>query len=413
MMTFWLGLISYSTALVAQYLGAGRRRHCAVVTTQALLIVVVAYPAILLARPAAHALFAAMNVPAEQLALQTVYFNILLYGSIIGLVRAALSGFFSGIGRTRVVMLAALVSMSVNILMNWVLIFGKLGAPALGIRGAAYGTILGGVVGIAVLIAAYLRPAIRRAYGVANAWRLDRAALKALIRFGYPAGIEMALNMLAFTALVMTFQAVDAATGAAITIVFNWDMVCFVPMIGINVGVVSLVGRYMGAREPDIAHRATMSGLRLALVWSALILVAFAVFAGPLVGVFRPAEAGGVFETARPLAVFMLRLASLYVMADAVMLVFSGALRGAGDTFWAMCVSVGFHWLFLPITMIMLRVWHVDPKSTWVVLVVMIMAFSGVFYLRYRGGRWRTIRIVGLAGEAVPPDVGVPELPEG
>ncbi|NLF30266.1 MAG: MATE family efflux transporter [Planctomycetes bacterium] len=412
MMTFWVGLISYSTALVAQYLGSGNRRRCAVVTTQALIIAAAAYPVILLARPAAHALFAVMDIPPGQLALQAVYFDILLYGSIIGLVRSALSGFFSGVGRTRVVMLATLVSMVVNIVMNWVLIYGKLGAPALGIRGAAYGTILGGAVGLVVLIAAYLRPAIRHAYGVSEGWRLDRFALGALVRFGYPAGLEMALNMLAFAALIMTFQAVDPATGAAITIVFNWDMVCFVPMIGVNVGVVSLVGRYMGARQPDVAHRATMSGLRLAVAWSAMILLAFALFAGPLVGIFQPAESQGVFETARPLAVFMLRLASLYVMADAVMLVFSGALRGAGDTFWAMCISVGFHWLFLPVTWVMLRVFHIGPRPTWVVLVVLIVVCSAAFYLRYRTGRWRDIRVVHGGLETVPPDAGVPELPE-
>ncbi|MFW6146169.1 MAG: MATE family efflux transporter [Planctomycetota bacterium] len=414
MMTFWMGLIGYSTALVAQYLGAGRRNRCAVATTQALMIAVAAYPLILLARPAAHLLFRATGIPDEQFALQTTYFDILLYGAILALGRGALNAFFSGIGRTRVVMVSTFAAMVVNIVMNWVLIFGKFSLPAMGIRGAAYGTIIGWVAAVGVLIIAYLRPAIRHAYDVGRAWRIDRAALKALLRFGYPAGLEMALNMLAFSALIMTFQAVDARTGAAITIVFNWDMVCFVPMLGVNVAVVSLVGRYMGAGEPDIAHRATMSGLRLALCYSALVLVAFAVFAGPLVSVFAPERPDEVFEAARPLAVFMLRLASFYVMADAVMLVFSGALRGAGDTFWAMCISVGFHWLFLPVTMIMLRVWHVDPKPTWVVLVGMIMAFSGAFYLRYRSGRWRQIRVVSPAD--VPPrtpGAKAAELPEG
>ncbi len=414
MMTFWMGLIGYSTALVAQYLGAGRRDRCAVATTQALLIAVAAYPVILLARPGAHLLFRVTGIGAEQFALQTIYFDILVYGAVLALTREALNAFFSGIGRTRVVMVSTFVAMIVNIIMNWVLIFGKLGLPAMGIRGAAYGTILGWVATAAVLIVAYLQPAIRHAYDIGRAWRIDRAALKALLHFGYPAGLEMGLNMLAFVALVMTFQGVGPRTSAAITIVFNWDMVCFVPMLGVNVGVVSLVGRYMGARRPDIAHRATMSGFRMAVCYSALVVVAFAGFAEPLVGVFAPARPDAVFEAARPLAVFMLRLASLYVMADAVMLVFSGALRGAGDTFWAMCISVGFHWLFLPVTIVMLRVFHVDPRPTWVVLVVMIIAFSGAFYLRYRSGRWREIRVVHpVEGPPRTPGAKAAELPEG
>src|SRR5207248_7378215 len=111
--------------------------------------------------------------------------------------------------------------------------------------------------------------------------------------------------------------------------------------------VTSLVGRYMGAGKPDIAHRATMSGLRLAWFYGFFTLIAFSCFPGPLVSIFRPGHGGESFSEAYGMAVFMLRLASIYVLADATNLVFSGALRGAGDTFWAMTISVGLHWVLV------------------------------------------------------------------
>ena len=98
------------------------------------------------------------------------------------------------------------------------------------------------------------------------------------------------------------------------TVVFNWDMASFVPLIGVNIGVTSLVGRYMGAGDPDTAHRATMSGLKLAWMYGACTLAAFALFPEPLVQVFRPDQNPEVFDRAAPLAVFMLRLASIYVL---------------------------------------------------------------------------------------------------
>ena len=303
MMAFFLGLITYSTALVAQHLGAGQKNRCGTAGAQAFFIAIASYPIILVARPAAHFYFRLVGVESEQLALQNVYFDILVYGAVLGLLRASFSGFFSGIGRTRVVMIGALVSLVANVIANYALIFGKWGFPAMGIRGAAWGTIFGSVCGISVLAAAYLRKTIREEYGTVSGFRIDRGMMKKLLYFGYPAGIEFLLNFLGFTTMISIFHAHDISTAAAITIVFNWDMVSFVPLIGIEIAVTSLVGRYMGARRPETAHRSTMSGLKIGWVYSSVIFVAFVFFPTYLVSVFRPDSPDPVFTAAEPMAV--------------------------------------------------------------------------------------------------------------
>lgn len=400
--TFFVGLMGYTTALVAQYLGAGRKVMCAVATVQALIVCVVAYPLILACRPLAHLLFDYSGIGPEQLGPQKIYFDILLNGAWISLVRTCLSGFFSGIGRTRVVMVSAMVAMIANVAANYVLIFGKLGFPALGIAGAAYGTIVGSLCGLAVMIAAFFAPRNRTEYAVTQALRFDRAVMGRLLRFGSPAGVELFLNLLAFDALILVFHACGVAAATAITIVFNWDMVSFVPLLGIHIGVTSLVGRYMGADDPDTAHRATMSGLRLAWGYGCCTLILFALGAEPLVGLFRPQGDPGAFADAQPLAVFMLRLAALYVLADATSLVFSGALRGAGDTLWAMIISVGLHWALVAAVVVMLRVFHLSVVHAWVALCLLVLVFSALFYLRYRSGQWRSIRVVRAPEDSQP-----------
>ena len=402
MMTFVMGLTGYTTALVAQYLGAGRKDRCAAATTQAVLICLAAYPLILLARPLVFAAFDASRIDAEQLALQKTYFGILIYATLVGLLRTTLSGFFSGIGRTRIVMVASIAAMVVNIVMNYILVFGKLGLPAMGIRGAAYGTIIGDVFGLAVLVTAYFGGSNRRRYGVDGSLRFDREAMGKLLRFGYPGGVEMFLNVLAFNALVVAFHARGPVTATAVTILFVWDMVSFLPLIGVQIGVMSLVGRYMGAGDPDTAHRSAISGLKIGWVYSAFVVVLFAVFPAHLVAMFRPAQAQAHYDQAVPMAVYMIRLASVYVMVEAVVVVFSGALRGAGDTLWAMCISLSIHWVILPIPIVMMYGLGTSPESAWTALVVAFLLLSSLFYLRYRTGRWREIRVVQPAGPVIP-----------
>ena len=411
MMTFFLGLTGYATAVVAQYLGAGNRDRCAVTLTQSVIVAFLAYPLILLLRPFAHGLFGAMGIVPPQLGPQKLYFDILIMAVIITLLRSCLSAFFSGVGRTKMVMISGLTAMSVNIVVNYMLIFGKFGMPALGIRGAAYGTIIGSASGLAVLLVFYLGRENRMMFNVARSFRFDGEVMRTLLRFGYPAGLEMFLNLLAFDIIVMIFHSVGAVAATASTIVFNWDMVSFVPLLGIGVGVTSLVGRYMGAGDPDTAQKATISGFKLGMIYSALVFMLFAGFPGMLAGIFRPDIPDGVFAAAMPVTVFMIRLASFYVLAEAVFVVFIGALRGAGDTFWAMFISVTLHWALVPILFVMLKVSDTGLEAAWKGVVGMFLLFSVFVYLRYRSGRWRTISVVGPAG-AVPAPIGVDDFHE-
>lgn len=394
LMSFFLGLTGYSTALVAQYLGAGRKKSCAVVVSQAVIIALAAYPVILALRPLGHMLFEMSGITASQLAPQKLYFNILLWASIIGLLRNCLSSFFSGTGRTAVVMAASLTAMVVNMCLNYVMVFGKFGVPAMGIRGSAYGTVIGGLCGLAVLAAAYFSRENRKEFHVPEALRFDKIVMKKLLRLGSSVGAEMFLNILAFNSMIFVFYSRGPVTATAATIMFNWDMVSFVPLIGVEIGVTSLVGRCMGAGDPGTAHRSVQSGLKLGFMYSAVILVLFAGFPELLVKVFRPDVADNIFAAAEPTASFMVRFASLYVLTEALLVVYIGALRGAGDTLWAMGISVTLHWLSVGVLALLLAVMGVSTKAAWVVVVLLFASFSAVVYLRYRSGKWKSIKVV-------------------
>ncbi|HOP65094.1 MAG TPA: MATE family efflux transporter [Spirochaetota bacterium] len=394
LMFFFIGLVGYTTALSAQYYGSGKREFAPVAAFQAFLVVVAAYPVILMLVTPAKYLFDVIGIPESQMVYQYNYIDILVVGALPAMLRHAMGCYFSGIGRTGVVMLATMAAMAVNVGLDYILIFGNFGAPAMGIEGAAIATISGSIFAVLILVFLYFSRGHRREFSVMKSFRFHPAVMKQLLYFGYPAGLEFFLNFCAFSMMILLFHAQGETVATASTIMFNWDMVAFIPLIGIEIAVTSLVGRYMGGGEPDIAHRSAMSGIRTGIWYSAIMFAAFVFFPEFLVNVFRPEGGSAVFEEAAPVAVTMVRIASVYVLAESMMVSFMGALRGAGDTHWAMIASVSFNWLSVPVLYLMFEWFHVSAIDAWIMLVAFFMMFCAVLFFRYRGGKWRDIRVV-------------------
>lgn len=394
LMFFFIGLTGYSTALVAQYLGAQQKRMSPVVTTQAILISLVAAPLIMLAQPLGKWLIHLSEIPAEQAVHQISYFNILIYGAVISLVRNSLSCYFSGIGRTKVVMVATLGALVVNVVLDYVLIFGKFGLPAMGIEGAAIATLCGSAVAVVIFLMAYLSRYNRAVFAVGRSWRLDWGVMRKLVWFGLPAGVEMLLNFMAFSAMIMLFHSRGMVVGTASTIMFNWDLVTFIPLLGIEIAVTSLVGRYMGAGQPALAQRSAISAIFIGIGFTMVVFVFFVFFPNLLVELFRPNTPDATFNQSIPLAVGMIRLASLYVLSEAVMVALVGALRGAGDTHFTMILSVSAHWLFVPVLYVMFNLLDMSALMGWLALVIIFLLFCVALIWRFRSGKWKKIKVV-------------------
>lgn len=394
MIFFFMGLTGYSTALVAQYFGAGERFNSTKAAFQAILITLLAWPVILIIKPFVVSFYYVVDIPASQINYQIDYLNILVWGGLFGMLRYTLGCYFTGIGKTKVVMVATIAAMVMNVLLDYILIFGKFGFEPMGVKGAAIGTISGAAFAVAILSVAYFTRANRQVFGVMSSFRFNWHIMKTLVKFGYPAGLEFFLNFLAFFIMVALFHSQGDVEATATTIMFNWDLVSFIPLLGIEVAVTSLVGRYMGAGRPQVAHRAALSGIRTGIFYSAIILILFVFIPETLVRVFQPQSSDVVFEETVKLAVSMIRIAALYVLAEAVMVALIGALRGAGDTFFTMVASVSAHWLFVPVLWISFRVFNLSVVTAWFLLVLVILIFCIVLIMRFRSGKWKTIKVI-------------------
>ncbi|MDG1204273.1 MAG: MATE family efflux transporter [Pseudomonadales bacterium] len=387
-MSLFIGILSYANALVAQYYGAGDLEKCPKVVTQGLLLCCGFIPSLLIIGYFVGDLFELMGHVAVLADLEKTYFFILIWGSGIGLLKTCFASYFAGIGKTRVVMIADTFGVLVNIPLTYVLIFGTGVFPELGIAGAAYATIISSLFSFGLFLLFYLEKHHRALFSIGESLNIEMGILRRYLRLGVPSGIEMFLNVAAFNLFLLMFQSYGIVEAASSAIVFNWDIVSFVPMIGLNVALISLIGRFVGQNNLAKMREVTFAGFLIGLSYSAVLAVAFLLLRDPLVAIF--VQASPESADIKALSAFMMVGLSTYVMADALILVTGGILRGAGDTPWLMWVSVALHWAMLVVQYIVIMVLELGPKVAWVVFVVMIMITAMTYVGRLYGGRWRS-----------------------
>jgi len=296
------------------------------------------------------------------------------------------------------VMIADVLAVMLNIPLSWMFIFGKFGLPALGISGAALGTVVATLFGVGLFCAFYLSPWHRRQFQVAKSLRFDPGIMRRYLRLGVPAGVESFLNMATFNLFLLMFQSYGVVAGAAMAIVFNWDMLSFVPLIGLNISVMSLIGRFVGRGDMGRANQVISSGFILALGYAGILVIIFLLFRMTLVNVFR--TPGTEFDAIAELASKMMIGLCTYMLADAVIMVASGTLRGAGDTRWVMLTSITLHWVMVVAQYYAIVVLELDPLVSWWILVAMILSLALAYLWRLLGGRWREPeRLAGVMRE--------------
>jgi MATE family multidrug resistance protein len=305
------------------------------------------------------------------------------------MLRHAFACFFIGLGKTRIVMVATLTGLVVTLFFSYGFTFGKLGLPALDINGAPLAIIAGSFSALCILLFKFFSKEYRENFSTHKCWRFSKRISSTLIKKGLPSGTEIFLNMLAFQGLILIFDSQGLVAATATSITFSWDMVSFVPLIGLEIGATSLVGKYIGARDFAAANRSTYSGIKIGLFYSGFIIMLFVGIPGILVDIFTPHDINSEWHESKALAINMIRLAAIYVTVETLMVIYSGALRGAGDTFAVMLISSSLHWLLATLAYIFLNVFKIGVIETWGLTVFIWLAFPVFLYLRWKNGKWR------------------------
>ena len=412
MSCIFLGVVGYAGVFVAQYTGAGQDRNVGKTVWQAIFLALIGGSIMALTTLFADAMFHWYGHAESLLEMEITYYKLLSWAGFVPLVTAALSTFWSGRAKTGMIMIVNLIITLCNIPLNALLIFGKkfsigsctLEIPELGITGAALGTIGAGAIGMLIFAVGFVLPAMRKRYGSCdNPFSLD--IFCRLIRFGIPNGVQLVLDLATFNIFVVLLGKISEEVLTASTVAMSAYSLAFNPMIGFGQAASILVGQGIGARDIAFAKKSVRNCRFLVICYSAVMLVIFIFFPGVICRMFDLQD-----ESIRDLAEVMLIFTSGYLLFDAFNILYGNAVKGAGDTKFVMWAGIALGWLAFAFPciaayMIFSGEWAINffgeessrnicVWSLWWICDIYIAMLGGVFYWRYRRGKWTKMSVI-------------------
>ncbi len=393
--TVFIGTCAYVNTFVAQYYGAKQYDRIASAVWQGIYFAFMAGILMLGLIPLAQPIFdLAGHAPAMK-ALEIEYFTILCFVALPAFILASVSGFFGGRGETRVIMWANVMATVINIIFDYLLIFGHWGFPTLGIKGAGIATVLA-AYGAAIVIVVYMFKArYRQQYSTLKNFRFDWLLFKRLMRFGLPNGFHFMLDLLGFTLFVLLVGRLGTLELAATSITFNINHIAFMPMIGIGMAVEIIVGQRLGEDQPQQARFGTYSALHLTFLYMITIALTYVLFPKIYLLPFAAQSDPAQFAIIQQMAIVLLHFVAFYCIFDTLNIIFASALKGAGDTRWVMVTSVLLSWTTLVVpTFFACVVYRWGLYLAWSFVTLYIMVLGIAFTIRFMGGKWESMRVI-------------------
>ena len=331
---FAMGLMLGLDTLVSHAYGAGRLDDChRWLFHGVVLALVLSLPIIGILYWMSSALDAWGLTPSV-LVLTRPYLETLAWSVVPLLLYSAFRRYLQGMGVVRPVMFALAIANVANVFCNWVLIFGKLGFPELGVTGAAWATVLSRVVMAVVLLATIV-------YRERNVWdsrKVEWAWFKRLLALGLPASGQVTLEVGVFAAATALAGRLPAASLAAHQIALNYAAMTFMVPLGVASAGAVRVGHAVGRRDAAAASRAGWTALLFGVVFMTTAALVFLLMPRALLRAFT--NDVGVLEV----GVTLLFVAAVFQLFDGVQGVATGALRGLGDTRSPLLWNLAGHW---------------------------------------------------------------------
>lgn len=402
-MWYWLffGVLQvtagYTSTFVAQYTGANQPQRVGPAVWQGIHFAVVAGILFLVVAPLAPYLIAIGRHPPEIQKLETIYLRCLSFAALPMLVMAAVNGFFSGRGQTWTVLAIEGFGTAVNIALAMLLIFGRGGLPQMGIEGAGWATVVGSYAAALLGLVLMLPKKYRDQFDTLGGWKLEGELFGRLMKFGGPAGMQVFLDVLVFNAFTQLVGRLGEAALGATTLTVRLNMISFLPMMGLGQAICILVGQRLGENRPELAEKSAYTGLKWSLGYMCLVAFLYVTIPGVLVSMFEGDKDPEKFAAIARIVPGLMLCVAVFSIADAINLSFAFALRGAGDTKYVTALTFALAWPLMVIPTA-LTVWlGGNVYWCWVFATAHIIGMSVCFWFRFRGGKWKSMRVIEQA----------------
>jgi len=379
-----------ATTLVAWNIGGHHLKDARAVARQVLVLnlimgTIMSIIGIMIARP----VVVFMGANAETIDMAVQYFRIVAGGLVFQTIVLGITAVLRGAGETKIPMLYNVGSNLFNVFGNYVLIYGKLGFPALGVAGAALSTTIARLIAclIGLYTIYYSRKSIITLSFKAD-YRLNVEIVKKIFSIGLPSAMEQFVMQSGLMLFARTVSGLGTNTFAAHQIGLNINGLAFSPSQAFGVAATTLVGQSLGAHDEKKAEKFANSIHHMAVGVACFVGFIFILFSHQLARIYTTdlVVAG--------MAGLVLKISALAQPGQSTQLSLAGALRGAGDTMYPLFASAIGIWCFRVIlAYIFVYVFHWGLIGAWVSLLLDQYTRSLIIYSRYRSGKWKYVKV--------------------
>lgn len=379
-----------TTALVARLFGADLKQDASDTARQSLAVtILLGFLVSGLGYLLTPWIIAAMGAEVEVLPLGITYMRIISLGFLFNVVSMVSSSILRGAGDTRTPMTVNLTANFVNVVGNYLLIYGHFGFPRLGIAGAAIATALAHAVASMLFLMVLITGRSVIQVELQGRYRPDWDILGRVFNIGFPAAIEQVIfrgGQLTFVRIVSSF---GTSVFAAHQIGANILSLSFMPGQAFGIAATTLVGQGLGAENPDLAERGALIARRLGMMFSTTIaLIMF--FFGRHIAALYTSDPDVIQKTA-----MVLKIIGIVQPAQSTQFILSGGLRGAGDTRWPLYATFLGIWgmrvmggYFLAVQL------GLGLIGAWMGMALDQLTRASVIFYRFRKGGWKKVGVL-------------------
>jgi MATE family multidrug resistance protein len=419
--SFFFGMLGILNTFVSQSLGRGKHKRCGRYAWAGLRMAVIFGTVTIPMFIFAPQVMGLLDHEPQVRVLETMYFRYMLIGICLVCPLRVIDQFFYGIHKPKIVFFTALIGNLFNVAVNYVLIYGKLGFPALGLKGAAIGSILSWMLMLTLQTSIFFRRKYHVQYGTRN-WHLKgRHLYGRILRLGWPSGVQFINSMFCWTFFtVYLIGKLGPIYLAANSIVMRFGEVTIMPIIGIGTATTAIVGRYIGKGQPDIARQRIHTALVVAVIYLLVAASLLLIFHQPMLRLMMASETnskGVVYPHDQLVATAVTLMLMLFgfQLADTICIIYCHALRGAGDTHFAMVAEGVLTWVFeVGCAYFIVRHYpHWGPAGPYAAAAMYLICLAVVCSWRFERQKWKHINIFGprnptiVAAEPIQSEPGI------
>lgn len=393
--SFSLGIVTYVTAFVAQYRGADQASQIGRAVMHALYLALASTPFLLLPGYFVDDFFLWFGHSPALADAEGICFRIYIWSGIGMLINGVLEGLLVGLEKTRPVMVANIYATILNVALDPILIFGFGPVPACGLEGAAWATVIAMWSKSFYTLAVVMRIPEIASFGFRAGVSFDGGFVRRFLYFGGPSGLQWFIEGLAIVYFIAVMGRLGDDYLTATSLAFSINLLAFVPIYGLGMGLTSIIGNQLGQENPAMAKRAMHSALTIAVAFTSLFVVLYTVFPSTILILHRSQSQD--FANIEPIILHFLFFVAVFCVFDAIQIVKVSVLKGAGDTWF---VTITFLLTSVLFVLLGSSLDHPDTppgeiaNRWWLALTGWIGTLALVFWLRVWQGKWLKMKVI-------------------